>query len=154
MRQIVALSIAFALGTTSPALADDVYEPQVVPACTKYTVPGVGTICGYVNVEDWKAVLEADAELVLRREQAKKEAARADAMDLQVRSLQAQVQTYARTQVVLVKRTEKLTVDLVALDKKYQNERVRPAWGSPVAWTLAAVTTSLLAGMLISDLAD
>lgn len=117
-------------------------------------MPGVGTICGYVNVEDWKAVLEADAELVLRREQAKKEAARADAMDLQVRSLQAQVQTYARTQVVLVKRTEKLTVDLVALDKKYQNERVRPAWGSPVAWTLAAVTTSLLAGMLISDLAD
>lgn len=139
---------------TSPALADDVYEPQVVPACTKYTVPGVGTICGYANVEDWKAVLEVDAELVLRREQAKKEAARADALDLQVKSLQAQVQTYARTQVMLVERTEKLTVDLIALDKKYQNERVRPSWGSPVAWTLAAVTTSLLAGMLLSDLTD
>lgn len=138
----------------SQALADDVYEPQVVPACTKYTVPGVGTICGYANIEDWKAVLEADAELVLRREQAKKEAARADALDLQVKSLQDQVRTYAKTQVMLVGRTEKLTVDLVALDKKYQNERARSSWGSPVGWTLAAVSTSLLAGMLISQLTD
>lgn len=117
-------------------------------------MPGAGTICGYVNIEDWKAVLEADAELVLRREQAKKEAARAEALDLQVRSLQVQVQTYARTQVVLVERTEKLTLDLIALDKKYQNERVRPSWGSPVAWTIAAVSTSLLAGMLIAELTD
>lgn len=117
-------------------------------------MPGVGTICGYASIDDWKVVLEADAELVLRREQAKKEAARADALDLQVRSLQAQVQTYARTQVVLVERTEKLTLDLIALDKKYQDERARPSWGSPVAWTLAAVSTSLLAGMLLAELTD
>lgn len=117
-------------------------------------MPGIGTICGYAVLEDWKAVLEADAELVLRREQAKKEAARADALDLQVKSLQDQVRTYARTQVMLVERTEKLTLDLIALDKKYQNERVRPSWGSPVAWTLAAVSTSLLAGMLLAELTD
>jgi hypothetical protein len=154
MKLIVALSIAFALGTTSRALADDVYEPQVVPACTKFTVPGVGIVCGYVDVADWKKVLEADAELVLQRERAKKEGERAAALDLQVKSLQNQVAAYARTQVMLAERTDKLTVDLIALDKKYQNERARPAWGSPVAWTLAAVSSSMLAGMLIADLVD
>lgn len=155
MKLIVLLSIAFVLGTTSPILADtDVYEPKVVPACTKFTVPGVGIVCGYRDVEDWKKVLEADAELVLQRERAKKEGERAEALDLQVKSLQEQVDVYARTQVMLVERTDKLTLDLIELDKKYQDERVKPTWGSPIAWTLAAVSTSILAGVLIDKLVD
>lgn len=117
-------------------------------------MPGVGTVCGYLDIEDWKAVLKADAELVHLREVAKKEVERAANLALQVNSLQSQVATYASSQALLVARTDKLTKDLIALDKKYQDERVKPTWGSPVAWTIAAVSTSILAGVLINSAMD
>ncbi len=117
-------------------------------------VPGIGTICGYVNIDDWKAVLEVDAELIHQRVVAKKEGERAANLALQVTSLQDQVATYAKSQALLVARTDKLSSDLIALDKKYQLERVKPMWGSPVAWTVAAISTSLLAGMLVARALD
>lgn len=117
-------------------------------------VPGVGTICGYSNIDDWMSVLEVDAELVHQRVVAKKEAARSTSLVLQVTSLQDQVAIYTQRQAVLVARADKLSSDLIVLDKKYQLERVKPMWGSPVAWTVAAISTSLLAGVLVARVID
>ncbi len=121
-----------------------------MPACTKFVVRDVGTICGYADVADWKRVLEVDAELVHQRVVAKQAGERASNLALQVTSLQGQIVTYAKSQELLLARTEKLSVDLIALDKKYQDERVKPRWGSALAWGVAAVASSLLAGVVIA----
>jgi hypothetical protein len=141
--------------TSTRAQADEQpYKPAIVPECKSFIVPGVGEVCGFLDVEDWKKVLKADAELVHSRGRLKKEEARAANLMAQVKSLRDQVAVYAETQHALVAQNDKLTKDLIDLDKKYQDERVRPRWGSPVAWTIAAVSTSILAGVLIEGLLD
>lgn len=150
MRLIYALSIAFALGVTStPVFADDPYQPQVVPPCKVYKTTA-GDLCGYLNIEDWKLVLKADAELVHLRIQLRSEAERAALLTLQLTELKGQVATYANSQSILVQRNGDLTKQLLDLDLKYQQERVKPTWGSPIAWTIAAVSTSILAGVLVA----
>ena len=152
MRLICALSIAFALGVTSiPAFADDTapYQPQVVPPCKVYKTT-VGDVCGYLNIEDWKLVLKADAELVHLKIQLRNDGERAALLVLQLAELRKQVETYANSQSILVQRNSDLTKQLLDLDLKYQQERVRPSWGSPLAWTIAGVSTSILAGVLIA----
>ena len=151
MRLICALLIAFALGVMStPAFADDVYTPKVVPQCKVYKT-AAGDVCGYLNIEDWKLVLKADAELVHDREQLKNEGERATALTLQLTELKGQVATYANSQSILVQQSVALTKQLLDLDLKYQQERVKPSWGSPLAWTIAGVSTSILAGVLIAS---
>jgi hypothetical protein len=157
MRLIYALSIVFVLGVTSPARADEtfpVYQPKVVPPCTVYVIPGVGTVCGFVDVEDWKAILEADAELASKRELLAKEKERSVNLAQQAELLQGQVDTCKKSQGALDERNRKLTKDLIDLDLKYQNERVKPRWGSFLSWTIAAVSTSILAGVLLKSRFD
>lgn len=139
--------------TSTPARADgpEVYQPQVVPACKVHKTPE-GEVCGYLDIEDWKRVLVVDAEVVSARIQLKNELAKLAAMTTQLTELHGQVDIYASSQALLVQRNSALTTQLLALDWKYQQERVKPRWGSPVAWTLAAVTTSILAGVVIADL--
>lgn len=150
MRQIYALSIAFALGLTSTvAFADDVYAPRVVPPCKVYKT-SAGDVCGYLDIEDWKTVLRVDAELVHAREQLKIETELVALLTLQLTELKDQTAVYANSQSILVQRNSDLTKQLLDLDLKYQQERVKPSWGSPVAWTIAGVSTSILAGVLLS----
>jgi len=133
-----------------PAFAHaDEYTPFIIPPCTMYTVAGVGPVCGFADIEDWKRILRADAELVTAREQLKNHEAREANLIMQVRFLHDQVDLYAEQQKSLLAQTVKLTDDLIALDKKYQEERVKPRWGGIVAWTAAAVSTSLLVGVLV-----
>jgi len=149
MKLTCVLSIAFVLGAT-PAFSDEQpkYEPKIVPKCKLS-----GELCGY-TLGEWKLVLAADAELVSKRALLAKEKDRTAALTLQADALKSQVGVYAGTQVVLVERNLKLTQDLIELDRKYQFERVRPRWGSPLAWTVAAVSTSVLAGFVISNALD
>lgn len=111
-------------------------------------------VCGYENLEDWKVVLVVDAELTTARNQLKNERERIEDLVRQRELLTGQIEKYADTQLVLTRRNEKLTQDLIALDKKYQDERVKPRWGSPVAWTIAAVSTAVLAGFVINAAID
>ena len=52
---------------------------------------------------------------------------------------------------VLVGRVDKLTGDFIALDKKYQDERVKPRIGSPVAWSITAAVAALAGGYILKD---
>lgn len=119
-----------------------------------YIIPGVGTVCGYTDIDDWKTILKVDAELVSNRTLLAKEKERTANLTLQVKTLEGQVGTCEDNQRVLVERSSKLTTDLIALDKKYQNERVKPRWGSPLAWTIAGVSTSILAGIFLKSVLD
>lgn len=150
MRLICALLIALVLGTT-PAFAD--YEPVHLPQCKLYKTIDGQEVCGY-SLEGWKSALKVDAELVTTKFRLKKETERTGALSQQVTALREQVSVYAESQIVLVDRSNKLTQDIISLDKKYQTERVKPRFGSPVAWTLAAVSTSVLAGFAISSIVD
>jgi hypothetical protein len=153
MKLICALSIVFALGAT-PAFADEpTYEPVHLPKCTLYKTADGQEVCGY-TLEQWKGALRVDAELVHCKAELKKEKERSAYLAQQKTALQGQVSVYADSQKTLVDRNNQLTKDLIDLDKKYQYERVKPRWGSPVAWTVAAVATSVLAGFVVHDLID
>ena len=145
----------FVLGVTSiPAFADDPpYQPQLVPPCKVYKT-SAGDVCGYLNLEDWKTILGIDAELVHDRIQLRSEGERAAALTLQLTELKGQVATYANSQSILVQQNSDLTKQLLDLDLKYQQERVKPSWGSPLAWTIAGVSTSILAGVLLARLVN
>ena len=146
MKLICVLLTAFALGTT-PAFADPV-EPKIIPKCSL-----AGDLCGY-TLGEWKLVLKADAELFHLRERLKKELVRSSQLSVQNIALQGQVTAYKSNQDVLGQRNKELTEQLIELDRKYQNERVKPRWGDPLAWTAAGIATSLLAGFFIKDLLD
>jgi hypothetical protein len=142
----------------TPAFADDevpnhnVPKMEIIPHCDLKQV-GNEMLCTY-SLEKWKLVLKADVELVSKRKLLAKEKERSAALTLQVDGLKSQVGVYANSQKLLVERNNKLTQDLIDLDKKYQNERVKPRWGSPLAWTVAAVSTSVLAGFILKDVFD
>jgi len=140
------LSIAFVLGGT-PAFADG-YEPKIVPKCKL-----AGDFCGY-TLGEWKLVLKVDAELVSARVQLKLQDQKVTLLEEQKKDLLRQAEAISASNDLLIASNDKLRTDLIALDKKYQDERVRPRWGSPLAWTAAAVSTSVLAGFLVSELID
>lgn len=150
MRLIYVLLIVFALGPT-PAFADDPpYTPKFVPVCKLYkTVTGI-EVCGFDDIEDWKKILVVDVELVHAREQLKNEQAKGVELLKMKALMTTEVEAMAQSQTVLKQANDKLTQQLIDLDKKYQDERVKPRWGSPLAWTLAAASTALLAGVVIA----
>jgi len=152
MKLIYVLSIAFVLGAT-PALADPPVELKVLPKCNLHWIHGGMQGCVY-TLAQWKLVLKADAELFSKRILLDKEKERSAILEEQKIDLHKQVKLYTTNQDLLLVRNNKLTQDLIDLDKKYQNERVKPRWGSPIAWTVAAVSTGLLVGLLVEKSLD
>lgn len=137
---------------TSPILAEDL-RPKNLPQCVKYTV-AAGVVCGYEDLEDWKSVLRADAELTLLREKLKSEKAASEQVAIQLQAAIAEAGAREHGETILKEQNDKLTKDLIKLDEKYQTERVKPAWGSPIAWTIAGVSTAILAGFVVHSLVD
>lgn len=145
MRKIWLLSLAFVAGMMSAAHADQrsdaPYQPKHVPVCTKYMVPGVGQICGYSDIEDWKTILKVDAELTeLRAEvdavthEAASQALRAQALADALALRQADLDASRRT-------VDLERANLKERDRLYQNEKARPRWGTKLSWGLAGVST-------------
>ena len=141
--------MALPFGSPTPASADESYEPKVIPKCSIYKVGGQ-EICGF-TFEEWKEVLRADAELVHVRNLLEKEKTRTELLREQIDAFKKQIEEYAKSQALLLERNEKLTADLISLDKKYQDERVKPRLGSPVAWTITAVAVAVLGGYVVND---
>ena len=127
------------------------YQPKIVPVCKAYQVAGVGWVCGYKDIADWKLVLSADSELVHNREELTQERTKSHDLTLQVEALKGQVAVFKDTQALLVKQNHKLTQDLIDLDEKYQLERVKPTWGTTISWTIAAVAVAVLGGYILAD---
>lgn len=117
-----------------------------------YSVEG-GTVCGYDDVEDWKLVLRSDAELVMLRGKVRVLEESETNLTLQVESLQEQVNLSQQQSAILSSENIRLTKELIALDKKYQEERVKPAWGSTLSWSIAGISTAALLGAIITLLA-
>lgn len=146
--------IVFVAGMTfSTAAAEEVYKPAVVPQCKMYSTPE-GEVCGYIDIEDWKTVLRADAELIHLRVAEAKEKERTSNLSSQVESLRKQIDAYADSQSKLLSRNELLTGELIKLDRSYQDERVKPRIGAPVAWAVAGISLAALGGVLLAMVVD
>ena len=142
------LSLAFALGMTSAATAEPV-APRNLPDCTKFVVVGVGTVCGYSALEDWKAVLVADVELThlraLTAAQAEEVAAQRERADALAEALEIREAGVQRLTVQLDRERDALA----ERDRLYQRERARPRWGTWVSWGVAAVAVGAAGGLYL-----
>lgn len=151
MKLICVLLTAFALGAT-PAYADSPpkYEVQIVPKC-KLVKDAFGVqVCAY-TLKEWQEVSRFDAELVSKRRLLSYTDMRFDAIVNQKTLLIEQIKACSANQALLIKREDKLVADIIAKDKELQYERVKPRWGNPVAWTVAAVSAVLLVGYVGRD---
>ena len=151
------LCIASVLGMVpTVAWADDppAYEPVYMPKCDVYTLKSGAEICGFEASVWFGKVLTVDADLVHEKKQLKNEKARSAELAKQVAILQVNLSLHDETRKLLMERDALTTKQLIEVDKKYQEERVKPRCGNPLAWTAAAVATAILAGFVIKDFAD
>lgn len=132
------------------ARADEIYHPRIVPECTMYKTKLDLTVCGFSDPGDWKLVLAADSELYSLREELKKKDDLNSNLTLQVTNLEGQTAAYDKAVGALKDRNAALTKQLIDLDSKYQQELVKPQWGDPLAWGIAGVSLSVLAGFLLA----
>jgi hypothetical protein len=150
------LGVMFLLGTTS-VRADEFpenYQPQILPHCQMYNLPGGEVVCGYESITQWKLVLKADAELLFLRAKVRLLENLQIQLKQQLGAIRGQQVIAANEADMFQKENDRLTKELIALDKKYQEERVKPQWGSPVAWSIAGVSTAILLGVMINSLMD
>ncbi len=95
-----------------------------------------------------------DAELFSSRKQLKLKDQKIGLLEGQKIDFQKQIEALTANNKLLITSNDKLRTDLIETDRKYQNERVKPRWGSPVAWTIAAVSVAVLAGFVTQEALD
>jgi hypothetical protein len=156
MRLICVLLTVFVLGAT-PAYADDppkTEEFELVTDCEMIPIEASKKdLCG-LTLEEWTRVLKTNATLVSKTRLLKYERFKTGSLERQKTALQTSLEAMADSQKVLTERVDKLTVDLIAKDEKYQNERVKPRLGNPIAWTITATVVALATGFVIKEVLD
>lgn len=148
MRLICVLLTVFVLGAT-PAYADDPTPPPDVELVTDCEmIPHEGKdYCG-LTLEQWKRILKTNTGYISKTRLLRYERLKTSSLENQKTALQISLEALADSQKVLTERVDKLTVELIATDKKYQQERVKPRLGDPLAWTVAAAAVSVLVGFV------
>ena len=130
---------------------DDVYRgyrPHIVPECKVYEVkPGL-EVCGYPTIEEVQALYKADAELFAARQTRINIDLKIKVQAEQVSDLRIAVSALKDAMVVVDARNATLTKELLETDLKYQKERVKPRWGTPLSWGVAGVAGALLVGFV------
>lgn len=111
---------------------------QIIPPCTRYVLLAGGEVCGYRDLEDWRTVARADAELVACRAAEEPEAKRADLLASQAADLRLALEAERRAGEIQEADRTRLRDELIALDRKYQAERVKPRVGGRLGWVVAA----------------
>jgi hypothetical protein len=148
MKQICVLSIVFALGAT-PVFADQ--GPQHLRKCELVEAKDGRDVCAY-TLEDWKHALKVD-RLVTRQERVLElQKKKIEFLESQKSDFQAQLKALSDNERILIDHNNKLTNDLIKLDKKYQEERVKPRWGTTFSWGAAAAAVAVLGGYIARDL--
>jgi len=104
--------------------------------------------CGYTSLDDVQALYRADAELVRCRATEALHTEQIALLDDQIEAYRAVVTQRAVAVTALKERNAELFSELMARDKLYQTERVKPRWGGTVAWTTAAALAAELLGWL------
>jgi len=107
-----------------------------------------------LTLDDWKKVLATNAVLTNKTRLLHYEGIRSQELENQKTALQNSLEAMANSQKILADRVDKVTADLIATDKKYQNERVKPRLGSPLAWTITAAAVALTTGFVVKDALD
>jgi hypothetical protein len=146
----IALAGAICLAATS--VRADPVEPQVIPACKVYKLADGREVCGWLKIEDVRAAYKADAELVKCREVTAAQVVKIDALEKEVFNVRAALALEEGSRTLVVDRNKELTTDLIEMNRKYENERAKPRWGNPIAWTTAAVLGAALVGFVGADL--
>jgi hypothetical protein len=113
----------------------------------------VGDDC-LLTLDDWKRVLTTNAALKNQTRLLAIEESRSGLLMQQHSALQESLKVMADSQNILITRVGKLTTDLIAKDKKYQNERVKPRLGNPLAWTITAAAVALATGFVAREALD
>lgn len=136
------------------ALADDVErEVQLLTECPRHVMDKGVEYCA-LSLEEWKRVLKTNAAYTNKVKLLHYESLKTSSLENQKTALQLSLEAMADSQKVLTARVDKLTVDLIATDKKYQDERVKPRLGNPIAWTIAAASAALAAGIVVKTALD
>ncbi len=148
---IALLGLIF-LAASSAHADPPVYRPAVIPECKVYTLKDGREVCGWLTEDEVKTAYRADAELVQCREQLDTHSERIESLNLQLGATTTALIAERRSTEVLKERNTELTADLIEMNRKYENERVKPRWGSPIAWTTAAILGAGLLGFIGNDL--
>jgi hypothetical protein len=141
------------LTSPKPSFAEPLYTPKAIPNCKVVETKHDGTLCGY-TLEQVKAIYKADNELVELR--ATKPLLESKILQLEAINLQHVAKEKALDEIVV--RTDAYgkaqTEKYLKCDKDLQYEKAKPAVGSYIAWTIAGVATSVLAGVLLGRVVD
>lgn len=153
MKLICVLLTLSVLGAT-PAFANPP-PPRAknLPECELVKTTDGREMCAY-TLEQWISVLKADALISHQYVIIGKLEEKVEVLTEQQIDFRKQIAALAANEQLLIDHNNKLTQDLIDLDKKYQYERVKPRWGSPLAWTLAGVSTAVLAGFVLHEALD
>jgi hypothetical protein len=160
MTKCLPTSTAFALLTCLAATsAAEPYRPQVVPQCEVYDLADGREVCGYVvkeadgteTLDQWKEVLQVDAELVVLRHQDGLRRRKLAELSVQASGAVAALVAAERALEVVELRNADLTRQLVETDRKYQQERVKPRIGVGWAWAAAGLVAAGLVGYVAAD---
>jgi len=150
MQSIVLLGLTFL--AASSARADQPYEPKTFPPCQVFTLADGREVCGWLSIDDVRTAYRADAELVQCRETTVAHIKMVEALKIEAFELRAALVVEEQSKTLVVDRNKELTTDLIEMNRKYEHERARPRWGSPTAWTTAAVLGAVLVGYVGADL--
>lgn len=142
---VIALIVLFPSG-----LRSEPYTPKNLPRCTVSTLKSGKTACAY-TLEQVKAVYDADSRLtecVKVSELTKKKLFNTESI---VSKLKKQVTLSSGSVTALEKRQKELTKLLLKTDLALQRERVKPRWGSYIAWGVTVAVSAAFAGYVIAD---
>lgn len=141
----ICLSPTQAVADETPAAE---YKPQVVPECKVYKTKAHGEVCGYSTIEEVRALYAADSELADFRMQEPVIALQLKLKTDQVTDLKLATDAATRSGAIWEGRSKALSEQLVALDLKYQKERVKPRWGTWLSWGTAGVLGAAALGFV------
>jgi hypothetical protein len=153
MKLICVLLTTFALGATPAFSNPPPPRAKNIPECELVKTKDGREMCAY-TLEQWISVLKADSLISHHYVMIGKLEEKVTLLEGQKIDFQKQIRALTDNNKLLIQGNDKLRADFLALDKKYQYERVKPRWGSPVAWTVAAVSTAVLAGFVLKETLD
>lgn len=153
MKLICVLLTTFALGATPAFSNPPPPRAKNIPECELVKTTDGREMCAY-TLEQWISVLKADSLISHHYVMLGKLEEKVAILEGQKIDFQKQISALTANNKLLITSNDKLRTDLIETDRKYQNERVRPRWGSPLAWTVAAVSTAVLAGFVLEKALD
>lgn len=118
-----------------------------MPECEVYDVPGVGEVCGYHDVAQWRLILAADSELVMRRAEVKELSDKVETLHVQVGALEGALRASRAARAIYEADAKDLASRLKATNKALEEAKVDP--GRSYGWIAAGVLATALASVIV-----